>query len=271
MDKDKDFTEDAPQGKLGKHGREESEDVGAGAGVSADAGAGADINADAGASADSSFDEFLRRAEEDAANNADDNANADDAIDYEADELWEDSQGTLFGAGVSEEMKAASLIVDMPAAHGDIIEGANGGEGTIVRSAYLGKEMQTSFLEYSMSVIVARALPDVRDGLKPVHRRILYAMNEAGFTPNRPPLTDVVEYITVDQQDGQAYGARAHPNEQTKWRFVLPVSAYILPVSAYILLVSAYKTDCPLRVRLQASLFGYILDLYLRVGLWIKF
>ena len=192
MDKDKDFTEDAPQGKLGKHGREESEDVGAGAGGSADAGAGADINADAGASADSSFDEFLRRAEEDAANNADDNANADDndnaddAIDYEADELWEDSQGTLFGAGVSEEMKAASLIVDMPAAHGDIIEGANGGEGTIVRSAYLGKEMQTSFLEYSMSVIVARALPDVRDGLKPVHRRILYAMNEAGFTPNRP-------------------------------------------------------------------------------------
>ncbi|MFW4356194.1 DNA gyrase subunit A [Gordonibacter sp. KGMB07426] len=46
--------------------------------------------------------------------------------------------------------------------------------------------MQTSFLEYSMSVIVARALPDVRDGLKPVHRRILYAMNESGYTPNRP-------------------------------------------------------------------------------------
>ena len=54
--------------------------------------------------------------------------------------------------------------------------------GTIVRSAYLGKEMQTSFLEYAMSVIVSRALPDVRDGLKPVHRRILYAMNESGYT-----------------------------------------------------------------------------------------
>ena len=40
----------------------------------------------------------------------------------------------------------------------------------------LVKEMQTSFIEYAMSVIVARALPDVRDGLKPVHRRILYAM-----------------------------------------------------------------------------------------------
>ena len=74
----------------------------------------------------------------------------------------------------------------MPVAHGDIVEGANGGEGTTVRSAFLGKEMQTSFLEYSMSVIVSRALPDVRDGLKPVHRRILYAMNEAGYTPSRP-------------------------------------------------------------------------------------
>lgn len=58
--------------------------------------------------------------------------------------------------------------------------------GTTVLSAELGKEMQTSFLEYSMSVIVSRALPDVRDGLKPVHRRILYAMNESGITPSRP-------------------------------------------------------------------------------------
>jgi DNA gyrase subunit A len=47
-------------------------------------------------------------------------------------------------------------------------------------------ELKESFLEYSMSVIVSRALPDVRDGLKPVHRRILYAMSEAGLTPNRP-------------------------------------------------------------------------------------
>ncbi|MEQ3363478.1 DNA gyrase subunit A [Raoultibacter massiliensis] len=88
---------------------------------------------------------------------------------------------------MSEEAVARSLIADnLPSAHGEIVEGANGGNGTIVRTAYLGKEMQTSFLEYSMSVIVARALPDVRDGLKPVHRRILYAMNESGYTPNRP-------------------------------------------------------------------------------------
>jgi DNA gyrase subunit A len=47
-------------------------------------------------------------------------------------------------------------------------------------------EMRESFIDYSMSVIVQRALPDVRDGLKPVHRRILYAMHEAGLNPNRP-------------------------------------------------------------------------------------
>src|SRR5690554_2320283 len=45
--------------------------------------------------------------------------------------------------------------------------------------------MRTSFLDYAMSVIVSRALPDVRDGLKPVHRRILYGMNELGMTPDK--------------------------------------------------------------------------------------
>src|SRR5438876_6518479 len=50
----------------------------------------------------------------------------------------------------------------------------------------LEQEMRASFLDYAMSVIVARALPDVRGGLKPVHRRILYGMNEAGMQPNRP-------------------------------------------------------------------------------------
>ncbi|HEY0222498.1 MAG TPA: DNA gyrase subunit A [Lactovum miscens] len=50
----------------------------------------------------------------------------------------------------------------------------------------LAKEMRTSFIDYAMSVIVARALPDVRDGLKPVHRRILYGMNELGNTPDKP-------------------------------------------------------------------------------------
>lgn len=50
----------------------------------------------------------------------------------------------------------------------------------------LASEMKTSFIDYAMSVIVSRALPDVRDGLKPVHRRILYGMNELGITPDKP-------------------------------------------------------------------------------------
>ena len=59
----------------------------------------------------------------------------------------------------------------------------NGGQ---LQVSEFGSEMKQSFIEYSMSVITARALPDVRDGLKPVHRRILYAMNESGIFPNRP-------------------------------------------------------------------------------------
>ncbi len=133
---------------------------------------------------DDSFDEMLDRAEADL-----DAAEAEEAAGYEDDGNEDDEEGAARSVGhvVSDEMRAAALIdPDMPNPHGAIVEGANGGNGTIVRTAYLGKEMQTSFLEYSMSVIVARALPDVRDGLKPVHRRILYAMNESGYTPNRP-------------------------------------------------------------------------------------
>ena len=123
---------------------------------------------------DDAFNEMLSRAEQDA------------EAEAEEEESEEDSVTPAVGSAISEEQLAQSMLVDMPTAHGEIIEGANGGEGTTVRSAYLGKEMQASFLEYSMSVIVSRALPDVRDGLKPVHRRILYAMNESGYTPNRP-------------------------------------------------------------------------------------
>lgn len=112
-------------------------------------------------------------------------ASASSTLDEEEDVEDADEDGNESGF-ISEEERARSLMVDMPNPHGSIIEGANGGEGTIVRAAFLGKEMQTSFLEYSMSVIVSRALPDVRDGLKPVHRRILYAMNESGYTPNKP-------------------------------------------------------------------------------------
>ena len=57
-------------------------------------------------------------------------------------------------------------------------------EGKII-STPLEAQMKNSYIDYAMSVIVTRALPDVRDGLKPVHRRILYAMNESGMLPGK--------------------------------------------------------------------------------------
>src|SRR5436853_2120530 len=62
----------------------------------------------------------------------------------------------------------------------DTISGGN------IEPRGLEEEMRTAYLDYAMSVIVGRALPDARDGLKPVHRRVLYAMNELGLAPNRP-------------------------------------------------------------------------------------
>src|SRR4030043_2224081 len=55
-----------------------------------------------------------------------------------------------------------------------------------ISQVYIEDEIKASYLDYAMSVIVGRALPDVRDGLKPVQRRILYAMNELGMLSNRP-------------------------------------------------------------------------------------
>ena len=56
----------------------------------------------------------------------------------------------------------------------------------VITEANLVDEMERSYIEYAMSVIVGRALPDVRDGLKPVHRRILYTMYESGLTSDKP-------------------------------------------------------------------------------------
>ena len=58
-------------------------------------------------------------------------------------------------------------------------------DGKIVQ-VNIREEMKRSYIDYAMSVIVGRALPDVRDGLKPVHRRILFAMNELGMAPDKP-------------------------------------------------------------------------------------
>ena len=67
----------------------------------------------------------------------------------------------------------------------DVVEPLGAGR---IEGRELEQEMRSSFIDYAMSVIVARALPDARDGLKPVHRRVLYAMHEAGLQPNRPRL-----------------------------------------------------------------------------------
>ncbi len=105
----------------------------------------------------------------------DDEENASDEYDDYGEEDAE-SQPALSGKHLSHALSdEAGTRLSLTDIHG----------GTL-KPIDMGQEMKTSFLEYSMSVIVARALPDVRDGLKPVHRRILYAMSEAGITPNRP-------------------------------------------------------------------------------------
>ncbi|WP_028263595.1 DNA gyrase subunit A [Atopobium fossor] len=100
---------------------------------------------------------------------------SDDEDLVDADALAEQG-GIGGGAGLSRTISdEAGTRISLADIHGGAIKPTD-----------MGEEMKQSFLEYSMSVIVARALPDVRDGLKPVHRRILYAMNEAGITPNKP-------------------------------------------------------------------------------------
>ena len=98
----------------------------------------------------------------------------DDGTDVyvESDDEAEEDDGEL-----EEEFGAAGRGTDS----GEVDE-----HGGALQISEFGHEMRQSFIEYSMSVITARALPDVRDGLKPVHRRILYAMNESGIFPNRP-------------------------------------------------------------------------------------
>ena len=71
----------------------------------------------------------------------------------------------------------------------------------------LEQEMRSSYLDYAMSVIVGRALPDVRDGLKPVHRRILWAMHDAGHQPNRP-------YVKCARVTGDVMG-KYHPHDSS--------------------------------------------------------
>ena len=111
-----------------------------------------------------------------------------------ADDIFNnDNQESLMGDDEFTEVEATIIEEDEAGEQEESLEAKiNHGIGTLdinvgkVSETDFAREMRTSFLEYSMSVIVARALPDVRDGLKPVHRRILYAMSESGITPNKP-------------------------------------------------------------------------------------
>ena len=102
-------------------------------------------------------------------------AEEDEAEAYDPDAASEEDE-----EDDGEELEESFGVVDRGESAGEDINGGS------LQISEFGHEMKQSFIEYSMSVITARALPDVRDGLKPVHRRILYAMNESGIFPNRP-------------------------------------------------------------------------------------
>lgn len=95
-----------------------------------------------------------------------------------------------------------------------------------IRNVDLTSTMRSSFLDYAMSVIVARALPDVRDGLKPVQRRILYGMSELGVTPDKPykksaRIVGEVMGKFHPHGDSSIYLAMAHMAQDFSYRYML--------------------------------------------------
>ena len=131
---------------------------------------------------------------------ADENNNTpsdeNEALPEDLQRLLARAQASDEGADVYDESEESDDAEDddddgeLEEEFGNAGTGVDSGEtdehGGALQIKEFGQEMRQSFIEYSMSVITARALPDVRDGLKPVHRRILYAMNESGIFPNRP-------------------------------------------------------------------------------------
>ncbi len=114
----------------------------------------------------------------------DEDTNSDDSLDSDLDAAQSSSSGDEFNGKIDdgpEHVVEAGLESKINANVGTL--DINVGK---ISNTEFTKEMETSFLEYAMSVIVARALPDVRDGMKPVHRRILYSMYSSGITPAKP-------------------------------------------------------------------------------------
>ena len=103
----------------------------------------------------------------------------------------DDTQGNLFNEeNNAEENNTDQSINESTETDAVEVDGADGGDGgdsdNGISLINIDDEMKSSYLEYAMSVIVGRALPDARDGLKPVHRRILYSMYESGYTSSKP-------------------------------------------------------------------------------------
>ncbi len=95
-----------------------------------------------------------------------------------------------------------------------------------LKTVDIEKEIKQSFLDYSMSVIVSRALPDARDGLKPVHRRILYSMNENGLTHDKPTRksANIVGAVLADYHphgDASVYDAMVRLAQTFSMRYPL--------------------------------------------------
>ena len=132
----------------------------------------ADENNNSGTGADEQLPDDLRRL----LDRAQADENGEDVYDPDADD--EDAEDDDEDDGELEE--------EFGEGGRGVATGETDEHGGTLQISEFGHEMRQSFIEYSMSVITARALPDVRDGLKPVHRRILYAMNESGIFPNRP-------------------------------------------------------------------------------------
>ena len=101
----------------------------------------------------------------------------DNDIDLEDDDVEEVDENS------EDSASEAEIVEDEVPTPDELVNGHHNG---YVREVDLAQTMRTSFLDYAMSVIVSRAIPDVRDGMKPVHRRILYGMNELGVYSDKP-------------------------------------------------------------------------------------
>ena len=103
--------------------------------------------------------------------------------DYENDIDLEDDDVEVVDENSEDNAGEAEIVEDEVPTPDELVNGHHNG---YVREVDLAQTMRTSFLDYAMSVIVSRAIPDVRDGMKPVHRRILYGMNELGVYSDKP-------------------------------------------------------------------------------------